>query len=234
MLDTLRYRWNTLTRNQKIVIAVVGGLLLYGLLSGSGQLAPSRLLAVAAIILVAFPVHEYAHAAMAVALGDDTPRRQGRLTLNPMMHIDWVGALLIFLAGFGWAKPVEWNPRRVNTDVRTAAILIALAGPLSNLVLALLSLLLARIWVFQSSFVIGFLDAFAYINVALFVFNLIPIPPLDGSHVLFALLPGSATQLRWQLSQYGFLILFAVLFLAPALVSAPTQAIFYGLTTLVR
>src|SRR5688572_26859630 len=112
-------RWNTLTRNQQIAILVIGALVLYGLLvSGGGFLNPARLLAVAAIIFVALPVHEFAHAAAAVALGDETPRRQGRLTLNPLPHIDPLGAVLIAFTGFGWARPVQWNPRNISVDVR--------------------------------------------------------------------------------------------------------------------
>lgn len=106
-------RWATLTRNQQIAMIVVGVLILYGLavgaMGGSGLLSLPRLMAVATIIFVAFPVHEFAHAAAAVALGDETPRRQGRYTLNPLVHIDIMGAILIFLVGFGWAKPVQWT-----------------------------------------------------------------------------------------------------------------------------
>lgn len=220
--------WNSLSNNQKIGVAVVGLLILYALLTSSGGgpfgnlLSPSRLIAIALIIFVAFPVHEFAHAAAAVQLGDDTPKIAGRYTLNPLVHIDPLGAILILLTGFGWAKPVMWNPRNVEIDPKIASIIVALAGPLSNLLMAALALIfydtLAQIPLFGSM-----LSFFVQINVLLFVFNLIPVPPLDGSYVLFGLLPGDAWQLRATLSQYGMLILFAIIFFVPAVIRVPTS-----------
>lgn len=232
------YGWNALTQNQKIGVIVVSVIVLFALVtSGGGGLGrlgdPSWLMAAAAIVFIAFPIHEMAHAATAVALGDPTPRQQGRFTFNPAAHIDPLGAILIFLAGFGWAKPVAWNPRNINVDVRLGAILVALAGPISNLVLAaLLVLSLRALPALEGTvplailrFYAGFVQSFIFINVALFVFNLIPIPPLDGSHVLFALLPNSAYNLQVQLSRYGFLLLFLVIFIAPTLIIGPVRAI---------
>ncbi len=221
-------RWNTLTTNQKIAIAVVGLLIVYGLVANIGSgglLSPARLLAVLTIIFVALPVHEFAHAAAAVALGDDTPKRQGRYTLNPLPHIDPMGAVLIALTGFGWAKPVQWNPRNITTDPRLGSIIVSLAGPLSNLVMAVVVGLLLRMDLLAGSFAAQFAWFFVQINVLLFVFNLLPIPPLDGSHVLFALLPGDTMRLQWQLRQYGFLILMAVIFFVPQVIRVPTSAI---------
>jgi Zn-dependent protease len=216
-------RWQTLSRNQQIAVAVVGALLLYGLLvSGGGLLNPARLLAVATIIFVALPVHEFAHAAAAVALGDQTPRRMGRYTLNPLPHIDPLGAILIAFTGFGWAKPVLWNPRNISMDPKLGSIIVSLAGPLSNLLLAAVGAALLRNGI-GGDFGQTFLAFFIQINVLLFVFNLIPIPPLDGSHVLFALLPGDNSRLQMQLSQFGFLILMAVIFLAPAVIRVPAR-----------
>ena len=221
--------WGSLTQYQKIIVAVVGLLLLYWIFftGGGGLLSPARLLAVATIIFIAFPVHEFAHAATAVALGDNTPRWQGRYTLNTLAHLDPMGAILVLLAGFGWARPVQWNPSNINIDRRVGAILVAIAGPLSNLLLAVIGVLLLRFD--PPSFLYTFLSFFITINVALFVFNLIPVPPLDGSHVLFALLPGDTYQLRAQLSQYGFLILFAVIFLARGIIQTPVQLIIRAL-----
>lgn len=219
-------RWNTLTRNQQIAIIVVGALVAYWLLvSGGNLINPARLLAVAVIIFVALPVHEFAHAAAAVALGDDTPRRQGRYTLNPLPHIDPLGAALIAFTGFGWARPVQWNPRNITTDVRLGSIIVSLAGPLSNLLMALLAALFLRAVGPENRFVLQFVVFFVQINVLLFVFNLIPIPPLDGSHVLFALLPGDTFALQRQLSQYGFMILLLVIFLVPSVIRVPAGAI---------
>jgi Zn-dependent protease len=208
MLNTLRYRWNTLTRNQQIVVGVILALLLIGLLS-SDVFAPARLLAVAAIIFIAFPVHEYAHAAMAVYLGDNTPKWQRRDTLNPMAHLDVVGAVLVLFTGFGWAKPVQWNPRNTRTDVRTATILVAAAGPVSNLLLALIAKFIVLL--LPAGILAAAISWFAYINVALFVFNLIPIPPLDGSHILFAV-ANVGFQVRNTLMQYGTLFLLVIIF----------------------
>ncbi len=223
-------RWNTLTRTQQIVMGGLAALILYVLvssaLSGSGLFEPGRLLAVGAILLLALPFHEFAHAATAVALGDDTPIRQGRYTLNPLRHLDPVGSVLILITGFGWAKPVQWNPRKVRTSVRVGAILVAIAGPLSNLLLALISALLLG-WFADSISMLwaNFLYFFLYINVLLAVFNLIPVPPLDGSHVLFALLPGDAYRWHATLSQYGIFIVFLVVFLMPQLIRVPTAAV---------
>lgn len=235
-MDSLRYRWNTLSQGQKIFIGVLAALIGMGLIvslsSGSPLLSPARLLAVALILLLALPVHEFAHAFMAVQLGDPTPRRQGRYTLNPLRHLDPIGAILILLAGFGWAKPVQWNPRNIDIDPKLGSILVSIAGPLSNLALAVVSLLLLR-WLGVGGLVANLLFFFAQINVLLFVFNLLPIPPLDGSHVLFALLPDNARQIQWFLMQYGMLILFAVIFFAPALIRTPTNVILRSLLALV-
>jgi Zn-dependent protease len=226
-LSSLRYRWATLTRNQQIGVGVIGALLLYGLvagaLSGSSLLSLPRLAAVATIIFVAFPVHEFAHAAAAVALGDETPRRMGRYTLNPIAHIDPLGAILIAFTGFGWAKPVQWNPNNISVDRKMGSLIVSLAGPLSNLLLAFVASLLLPFA--QGQALLNFLLFFMQINVLLFVFNLIPIPPLDGSHVLFALLPGDNFALQVQLSRYGFFILMLVIFLAPNVIRVPAAAI---------
>lgn len=225
--------WQSLSRNQKLVIGGIGLLLIYWLLtSGMNVLNPGRIMAAAAIVLLALPIHEFAHAATAVALGDDTPKWQGRYTLNPLVHIDPLGAVLIFLVGFGWAKPVQWNPNNIDMDVRWGSILVAIAGPLSNLALAIATILLINTGLFESRIAYSFLFFFAQINVLLFVFNMLPIPPLDGSHVLFALLPGDTFALRRQLSQFGFLILLAVIILLPGIITGPTDAIMRALLTL--
>ncbi len=225
MFDSLRYRWKTLTQGQKIFIGALGALVLMGMLvslGGGGRWNnPVWLLAAASCLLLALPVHEFAHAFMAVSLGDSTPRTQGRYTLNPLRHLDPIGALMLLLAGFGWARPVEWNPRNITVDLRRGVIQVALAGPVSNLLLALLSLWLAR-WAGNPPWLVFFLNAFAHINVSLFVFNLLPIPPLDGSHVLFALLPRTQLRLQLFLQQYGMLLLFVVIFLMPQLIRTPT------------
>lgn len=219
--------WNALTRNQQIAIGIIGVLVLYALLTGTSSLgrlsSPSWIIAVAAIILVALPVHEMAHAAMAVQLGDPTPRMQGRYTFNPLAHIDPIGAVLIVITGFGWAKPVQWDPRNIDVDIRLGTILVAAAGPVSNLLLAICAVFLVRFATIPM--LEQFLTFFVWINVLLFVFNLIPIPPLDGSHILFALLPGANFELRMALNRYGFLILMVTIFLAGSIITGPTRQI---------
>ena len=226
--------WNSLTQGQKIFVVVIGALVIYGLFvalqsGGLGRYTdPVWWIATAAIVLLALPLHEFAHAFVAVKLGDETPRWQGRYTLNPLVHIDPIGALLIFMAGFGWAKPVQWNPNNITIDRRLGSILVSIAGPLSNLALAIFSILLLRIVleiglapnIHELFYVV--LLSFAQINVLLFVFNFLPVPPLDGSHVLFALLPENR-QLYYTLAQFGTPIIFLIVFLAPQIIRTPTD-----------
>ena len=146
-------------------------------------------------ILVGLTVHEFCHAFAAWKLGDDTARNQGRVTLNPIRHIDPLGFLLIVFAGFGWAKPVQFDPGQLR-DFRRDRALIALAGPFSNLALAiLLSFLLWAVFRFRAGGLEGLPPTALLIavnavvmNFMLFAFNLMPIPPLDGSHVVFSVL----------------------------------------------
>ena len=222
-------RWNSLTNIQKVFVGLAGLLLLYAVLGGVGIFSrltsPIYLATVGMIVFISFPVHEFAHAAMAVKLGDQTPQYQGRYTLNPMAHIDPMGAVLLLFTMFGWAKPVQWNPRNVDIDPKIASILVALAGPVSNLVLAILAIIVQSTLFPDNDAVNRIVGLFVLINVLLFVFNLIPVPPLDGSHVLFALLPGDTYQLRAVFSQYGFLILMVVIFMASGIILTPTRFI---------
>ncbi|WZL73225.1 site-2 protease family protein [Clostridiaceae bacterium 35-E11] len=147
-------------------------------------------------IVLGFSLHEYAHARVAVWLGDDTPKYQDRLSLSPTKHIDPFGFLFILLAGFGWAKPVEINKRNFKHPKRDD-VLVSLAGPAMNLLISLFFLILMKgLYYTPSSIlpddlyhtVMDVLDYTVWINVVLFVFNLLPIPPLDGSHIFFGLL----------------------------------------------
>jgi Zn-dependent protease len=173
------------------------------------------------MLLVAFPVHEFAHALAAVRLGDGTPRLLGRLTLDPRAHFDPTGATLLAISmlvgvGIGWAKPTPYNPLNLRGG-RWGEAIIAIAGPISNLVLAVAaSIPLRYIYAtdMQVPFIEGVLRLFVTINVLLMVFNLIPIPPLDGSKVLYAFLDQrTAWQTRAFLEQYGLFILLAAMFL---------------------
>lgn len=162
-------------------------------------------------LLPAFVLHELAHAYTAVALGDPTPRYQGRLTLNPLKHLDLIGTILILSTGFGWARPVEVNPSNFRDPLRDNAM-VAAAGPLTNLLLALLAAF-GLVALRPDGLTLTFLYQFFAFNVALFVFNLIPIPPLDGSRILTGVLPRRQAYAFRQLEPYGWaILLFVMLF----------------------
>ena len=184
---------------------------------------PATLIARVLVLLVAFTLHELAHAVTADYLGDPTPRRMGRISLNPLVHLDVMGTIMLIFSGFGWAKPVMVNPFNMRGDPRRSMAIVAIAGPLTNILLAVIFAIPFRFGLvdleFTASGVIPSLDfimlQFVWINLILAFFNIIPIPPLDGSRILFAVLPAEmAYQLR-PLEQYGFLILFALIFLVP-------------------
>ena len=187
-------------------------------------------IAVAIMLLVGFPVHEFSHALAAYRLGDGTAKLFGRLTLDPRAHFDTLGGILLALTfigsggrfGFGWAKPTPVNVANLQGGHRGEAI-VAAAGPISNLIMAILVALPLRVILNSPSLfeaipliVVQVMDMFIYINLLLMVFNLFPIPPLDGSKVLFALLP-PRTVWQWRpiLEQYGFILLLLVFFLPP-------------------
>jgi Zn-dependent protease len=184
------------------------------------------------MLLVGLPVHEFSHALAAFRLGDGTAKLFGRLTLNPVVHFDPVGGTLLALTfigsaaagapiGFGWAKPTPVNPLNLEGGRRGEAI-VAAAGPISNLILAAAGAIPLRYLyanphlIFDVPMLETVLVLFVKINILLMIFNLIPIPPLDGSKVLFAFLDRRTEyQIRPILEQYGFFILFALLFLPP-------------------
>lgn len=168
--------------------------------------------------------HEYAHAWMADYLGDDTAKRMGRLTLNPLPHIDLFGTILmpvfLFLISggsflFAYAKPVPYNPYNLRNH-KTGPALVGLAGPMANLLVAIVFGLLVRF--LPSGSFSELLSIIVYANVLLMVFNLIPIPPLDGSKILYAVLPVHWTSVRTFLDRYGFFILLFFLFFAFSLI----------------
>jgi Zn-dependent protease len=173
------------------------------------------LIACTIIVFVGFPFHEFAHALAAFRLGDSTAKLFGRLTLDPRAHIDPMGALLVYLAGFGWAKPTPVNPYNLRGG-RNGEALVALAGPLSNLVLATAFALPLRYILATRmdlpALVVNTLAFLVFINLLLMVFNLIPIPPLDGGKVLSNLLPlRSGLAFDEFAGQYGFIVLYALL-----------------------
>ena len=193
----------------------------------SNNVAPgeiiSYILSCFAVVFLTLPIHEYAHGLAAVKLGDNTPRYQGRLTLNLFAHTDYIGAACIILFGFGWAKPVQVNSRYFRKPKRDMA-LVAFAGPVSNIIVAIITLFLNYlIFVFISNlafaakiadvliYVAIFFYNIAKINVYLAVFNLIPIPPLDGSRLLSALLPYKYYYALMRYERYIFWGLLALL-----------------------
>lgn len=170
------------------------------------------------VVFCATPLHEFAHARVAVALGDDTPLLRGRCTINPMAHISPIGAVMIFLFGFGYAKPVEVRMRNFKNPKRDMAI-VALAGPLCNILQAFVYLLLFSVLtnaVGINSYLLmavgTFLSFAATININLAVFNLIPIPPLDGSRLLNALLPAKYYFKLMQYERYFNIAIIVLLF----------------------
>ncbi|MCL6450116.1 MAG: site-2 protease family protein [Acetobacteraceae bacterium] len=161
-------------------------------------------------LLLAMVFHEYAHARVANALGDPTPRAHGRLTLNPIAHVDWIGLAMLWFFRFGWARAVPVNPFNFRNP-RSGMALTSLAGPLANVVLAFLALLMLRLgWPAPTSPYFLVVDLFLTYNLALAVFNLIPVPPLDGYRVLGAALPRGAAGALDVLERYGWIILVAL------------------------
>jgi Zn-dependent protease len=171
-------------------------------------------------IMIAFTVHEFAHAYVAYKFGDHTAKKQGRLTLNPIHHLDPLGTILIFIAGFGWARPVPVN-RFFFKNPRMSGILVSIAGPISNLVMAMLAFLiwygLLSAGLFdgaQMNTLMGFFNVFIQLNLVLFVFNLLPFPPLDGYRIVEDLAPARIRPTLTQYETYGALI-FLILVITP-------------------
>lgn len=174
---------------------------------------------VAVVLIIAFTVHEFAHAYTAYCFGDPTAKKQGRLTLNPMQHIDPLGTILIFIAGFGWARPVPVN-RFYFKKPRLAGVVVSLMGPMSNFLLAIIgygvfyALIVSGVSATVPFFVLKFLELFVWLNLVLFVFNLLPLPPLDGYRIVEDLVPTHIRAKMTQFEQYGALI-FLVLVITP-------------------
>ncbi|MEK7167502.1 MAG: site-2 protease family protein, partial [Patescibacteria group bacterium] len=164
-------------------------------------------------ILVSLTIHEFSHAATALAFGDDTAKAQKRLSLNPLVHIDPLGFILLLTAGFGWAKPVPVNPYNLRPQ-RLGSAMVSLAGPFSNLIFIILSVLILKIItpaLGGANLLVNFVFMLALINLTLFLFNLIPLPPLDGSKVLYAILPARFGEFKEKMERTGPFILFALI-----------------------
>lgn len=182
------------------------------------NLSLPELLQTVLIIVVSLTIHEFAHALVAISLGDTTPLQDGRLTLNPLKHIDLVGFIMLVIAGFGWAKPVRIDMSKLKKP-RRDEILISIAGPFANGVFALFAAVVLKIII--ASFVIrsqalfetvfNIITQVAMINVALALFNLLPIPPLDGSHLISTFLRKANTNLAATYFKYGSFVLLALI-----------------------
>lgn len=162
-------------------------------------------------VIYAITVHEFSHVFAAYLMGDDTGKSLGRLTLNPLVHIDWLGLLMLMFVGFGWGNPAPFNPYNLRYK-KWGSSLVALAGPLSNLIsLMVFGLAFKFLRLYSSlpsdNLLPQFLMFLTLVNMVLLVFNLIPIPPLDGSKVLFAVLPERYNELKYQLAKNGPIIL---------------------------
>jgi Zn-dependent protease len=184
---------------------------------------PARAIAFVITALLAFAYHEFAHALVADRLGDPTPRNYGRISLNPIVHLDRTGTVLLLLFGFGWAStPV--SPNRLRGNPRVSMAIVAVAGPAANLFMALLYALPIYLGLVDQGPIgdviptaFGFLSMGIFINILLMVFNLLPIPPLDGFTILMGILPAELAYQLAPLRQYGFIILLGVIFLLPVL-----------------
>lgn len=166
-------------------------------------------------LLVGLTFHEFSHALLADQLGDRQPRAMGRLTLNPIPHIDPLGALMLVVAGFGWAKPVMVNPFALRDGPRGMA-LVAFAGPIANVVVAIGFAVIYRVLGVvgvEDGFVLRLVELIVRLNILLAIFNLIPIPPLDGYNVLLAFLPPRQAMMVRQYAPYGVILLLLLVFL---------------------
>ena len=201
---------------------------------------PQLFVAFLIAVVIGITFHEFSHAAVASLQGDQTARSQGRLTLNPISHLDPLGSIALLVAGFGWGRPVPVTPSRLRSG-RLGHVLVGLAGPAANFVVALIAVVALRFvyptagTTFNVDFSVTLLYTLVAVNVILGVFNLLPIPPLDGSTLLSIALPPSRQNVVAFLDQYGIFLLLGLLILAPNLLTPIFRAIteaLYGLVGL--
>jgi Zn-dependent protease len=201
------------------------------------NLQPGELIGLLVALVLGLTFHEFSHALVADQLGDHRPRALGRVSLNPLHHLDPLGSLFMLIAGFGWAKPVPVNPYALRPG-RIGLTMVAVAGPLANFSVALVFALLFRLLQLA-----GLLDAefprllgwaIVYFNIALGILNLIPIPPLDGYNVLLPLLPARQAFVMQRYAQYGYLALLLLVFLSYGSAGGPLQWLFGAAAALAR
>lgn len=184
-------------------------------------------------IIIAMVIHEFSHARVAYALGDPTPKMDGRLTLNPAAHVDLIGLVMLFIVHFGWAKPVRINPMNFSNP-RRDDILVSLAGPASNLITAfvftILLVLMVKLHLPMSEGLLVVFQLIIVYNINFAIFNMLPIPPLDGSHILRNLLPYELARRYEELERYSFI--FLIIILATPILSyvfVPMQRFIFGI-----
>lgn len=230
------------SNDNKILYIILGLVVLFGLMNISSGEILSLVLTLPGVIL-AITFHEYAHAMAAYKLGDDTPKMQGRLNLNPFSHLDPWGFIMLLFVHIGWGKPVEINPRNFdrNISMEKAEAIVAVAGPIMNILLSIvLTVIYVAIIKFAPLFILTqvgsvvmlILQSAIVVNIGLGVFNLIPLPPLDGSKIFIQMMPYKAKQWIYE-NQRIFYIVFLVLWvtgLAGMIISPIISAIYSGIT----
>ncbi|MGI5851136.1 MAG: site-2 protease family protein [Caldicoprobacterales bacterium] len=190
-------------------------------------------------VFLAFSVHEFAHAFTAYRMGDHTPKLQGRLTLDPLAHVDWIGLIMFLFFGFGWAKPVQVNPSNFKNR-KWGDILVSMAGPISNLILAFFTVILIQLFRLlplfypnhglgtASAILIRIMERIAFLNVVFSFLNMIPIPPFDGYKVVKAFFFKGNIKFFWVLERYSLIILFVMIMLNifSYIVNAPSHYVY--------
>jgi len=171
------------------------------------------------VLVICLTVNEFSHAYVALKMGDPTAEQKGRLSLNPLVHLDPFGTLMILFMHFGWAKPVPINPYNFR-NFKKGIILTSLAGPISNFLMAIVGAFLARfIYLSQNQDLITFIETFVLLNIVLALFNLLPFPPLDGSRLITVFIPPKYDHISNFLERYGFFFLIGILLVFPSLIS---------------
>lgn len=190
---------------------------------------PYSFFIVVVALIVSITIHEFAHALVAYKLGDLTPKLQGRVTLNPIAHLDLLGSVLLLLVGFGWGKPVEYNIDNLRRPKRDSG-LISFAGPLSNLILGILLIFLGRLLQIEEFYIV------AYINFFLAFFNLIPIYPLDGFSVVLSMLPYDLAEMWRDTEKYSLIFIIVLIFMQiPGMIITPiTEFLMFSIDSLAK